>query len=73
MIQDGPKGGKGLLLTPGFERVGGGLLSLPLEFKDADGEIAEAGQNGRACPTGRAAGILTESNVAAIMGAVLTA
>jgi hypothetical protein len=73
MIENRPDRGKGLLLAPGTKRVGGGALLLPLQFKDADSQVAETGQDGGAFATGGAAGILAESYVAPVVSSVLAA
>lgn len=69
-IKQRPNQGKGLLLAPGTKRVGGGALLVPLQFEDADGQVAETRQDGGAFPTGGVASILAESYVAPVMSSV---
>ncbi len=69
-VEDRPNGGEGLLLTPGFERIDLGSFLLLLQFVDAVGQIAQAGQCRRAWAAGCPAGIFTQGDVPAVMGAV---
>lgn len=69
-VEDRPNGGEGLLLAPGFESIDLGLFLLLLQFIDAIGQIAQAGEHRGAWPAGGRAGIFTEGDVPAVMGAV---
>jgi len=59
-----------LLLAPRPERVSRCLFSLLLQFVNAIGQIAEAGQYSGAVAVGGPASVLSESDVPPIMGAV---
>lgn len=59
-----------MLLAPGFEGIDAGLFLLLAQFIDAVGQIAQAGEHGGAVPAGGRAGIFTEGDVPAVMGAV---
>lgn len=72
-IKHWPDRGEGLLLAPGTQRIGSGAFLFPLQFEDADGQVAEAGQDGGAFPVGGAAGIFTESYIAPVVGSVFAA
>ena len=70
MLQDWPEGRESLLLAPGTQRVGRGCFSLLLQFVDAVGQITETGQHGGAVAAGGSTGVLTQSDIAPVMGAV---
>lgn len=63
-LQERPHGGKGLLLTPGVERVDPGALALLLQFINAVGEVAQARQHGRPVAIRGAVGILAQRDIA---------
>jgi len=58
------------LLAPRAERIDRRALLLFLEFIEAIGQIAEAGQHGRALAIGRTIGILPERDIAPVVRAV---
>jgi len=58
------------LLTPGLEGIDRGALPFELQFVHANGEVAQAGQYGRSLPVRRAASVLTQRDIAAVMRAV---
>ena len=70
MREDGPNRLEGLLLAPGSKRVSRGSLALLLQFIDAVGQVAKAGQHGSAVAVGGSAGVLSESDIAPVMSAV---
>jgi hypothetical protein len=69
-VEDWPDGREGLLLAPGPERVCGCGFALLLKLVNAVGQVAEAGQYGGAVAIGRTASVLTERDIASVMGAV---
>ena len=58
------------MLAPGAERIDRRALLLFLEFIEAIGQIAEAGQDGGTLPVGRAIGILSERDIPPVVRAV---
>ena len=58
------------MLAPRAERIDRRALLLFLEFIEAIGQIAEAGQDGSPLPVGRAIGIFSERDIPPIVRAV---
>ena len=69
-MQNRPGFGKGLLLAPGGQGIDLGLCARPLEFIDAQGQIAQAGEDFSSRSIRGAAGILAQGDIAAIVRSV---
>lgn len=70
-FQERPDARKILLLAPGLERIDGCRPALLLKFIHTIGQIAEAGQHSGPVAIGGAAVVFAQSDVAAVVSAIL--